>query len=427
MIKIFTERWYNWFHQTGFPAPVQATGSDMSIQNKRTGPIGSKHASGRTRKLERPSFFYRSLVSRLALFLGSLIFSLLVIEVVFRISGVRAEFHEPYYDHFILPDGKPAKRAPFAYVPHAIIRSNYDSNPRGYFDKENGLNHRFNSAGWRDREHSVKKPKGTYRILGLGDSYLFGQGVRLEHICLARLEQMLNRASQGPAIETISMAVRGYNTVQECQVLRFLGMSYEPDLVILHFVLNDVERTEELFLPRPKIEFTEEFVRIYDQPDALSHYSFFWGWARQTFLKGVTSRLYLRQCLQSFHEDDGKWEQCRQALSEMQKLCDDRNVPLLVVIFPFFHNLDGDYPFQPIHDVVSAFCQTRNIHVLDLRDYYGAYRGEELWVHPTDQHPNEIAHEIAARAVAKYLAAHPQLFPVKVDASQFESEASETP
>ena len=75
-------------------------------------------------------------------------------------------------------------------------------------------------------------------------------------------------------------------------------------------------------------------------------------------------------------------------------------------MFPFLHGLDGDYPFAPIHEVVRTFCHEEGIHTLDLRNAYRDYRGPELWVHPTDQHPNEIAHAIAASAICSNLQRH---------------------
>ena len=80
------------------------------------------------------------------------------------------------------------------------------------------------------------------------------------------------------------------------------------------------------------------------------------------------------------------------------------------MIFPFFHELDGDYPFQRIHDSVREFAAREGIETLDLLDAYRAYRGPELWVHETDLHPNEQAHEIAADAIFDHLLAHPDLF-----------------
>ena len=46
---------------------------------------------------------------------------------------------------------------------------------------------------------------------------------------------------------------------------------------------------------------------------------------------------------------------------------------------------------------------------MDLRDAFPGFNGPELWVHETDQHPNEKAHELAAAAVFRYVRTHPQL------------------
>ena len=175
------------------------------------------------------------------------------------------------------------------------------------------------------------------------------------------------------------------------------------------FVLNDVEKAEELFKRGPKIEFTEEYVEIYNVPDTMPKVSDLWGWCRQMVLRTVRAKAYIRECLKSFEGNSDKWEQCRDSLAGITKDCREHDIPLLVVIFPFFIELDGDYPFQPIHDIVSAFCRSEGIHVLDLRDVFRGYNGPELWVHPTDQHPNEIAHAIAADAIAGYLRNLPEL------------------
>ncbi len=67
------------------------------------------------------------------------------------------------------------------------------------------VDHTHNSVGWRDREHDLEKPNGTVRILGLGDSYLWGQGVHLEDTLLARLEDRLD-------LEMVDVRVEAINT-----------------------------------------------------------------------------------------------------------------------------------------------------------------------------------------------------------------------
>jgi hypothetical protein len=327
--------------------------------------------------------------------------TLLIIEGVFRLAGIRGEYHEPRIDKFLPDPRTPRKRWPFGLPPYATLRSIYDSNPRGYFAAGNVVDHKLNSLGWRDEEHEEEKPPGTYRILGLGDSYLFGQGVRREDICLSKLGRVLTEALPGKPIETINTGVSAMNTANERRLLERHGLKYEPDLVIVHFVLNDVEK--DLFGEGPKVEFFQDYTSIYQTPDTLSEYSYLWSWVRQRYLQHKRGREYIKECLESFTSDSAKWRLSSTALDDIQALCRRNGIALLVVIFPFYVGLDGDYPFQPIHDTIRNHCLARSIHVLDLSEHYASFNGPELWVHPTDQHPNEIAHEIAAEAMAEYI------------------------
>lgn len=351
------------------------------------------------------------LTKKLALSAAALATVLLVIEVAFRLLGVSGEFHQSRVDVVYRHPDAPREVLAHGFQPHSFIRSQYDSDPRGYFGPDKTIYHRFNSVGWRDGEHVTAKSPGTYRILGLGDSYLYGQGVRHEDLCLTRLQVLLSKTFRNVTIETINTGLSGANTAFQAELLRHRGLDYDPDLVIVHFVLNDVEKSLEALKQRgPRVEFVGNYLSIYDKPDVLSKYSNLWAWARQRYLRQVHGRAYLNQCLESFQRDSSKWAQCGRALSDIQRICQEHGARMLVVIFPFFVNLDEDYPFQPIHDVVRRFCESSGIDVIDLRDHYRDYNGPELWVHPTDQHPNEIAHGIAADTIADYITARPEHF-----------------
>ena len=195
-----------------------------------------------------------------------------------------------------------------------------------------------------------------------------------------------------------------FNTANERDLLKSRGLQYHPDLVIVHFVLNDVE--PDIFKEGPKVEFFEDYLALYQQPDRLSEYSRLWGWLRQRYLRSVLGRTYIEQSLNSYRSDASKFRQCFEALQDIQHICRKNNISLLVVIFPFFYDLDGSYPFLPIHEQIRKACHDAGIPVLDLLPFYRRYHGPELWVHPVDQHPNEIAHEIAARAMYDYLSGH---------------------
>ena len=97
-----------------------------------------------------------------------------------------------------------------------------------------------NKDGFRDQAYPKLKNEKTTRIIGLGDSVMFGWGVEEDHCYLSQLEQQLNRDSTA-AYEVINTAVPGYNTVMEMAVLTHKLELSEIDWVILNFVSNDYD------------------------------------------------------------------------------------------------------------------------------------------------------------------------------------------
>jgi hypothetical protein len=102
----------------------------------------------------------------------------------------------------------------------------------------------INSAGWRGNDFSPTKPSGTFRILGVGDSFTFGKDVNDEDVFLAQLERMLNSGG-GARFETLNAGHEGINTATELQYFNECEMTnLAPDVVILGFtVSNDAELT----------------------------------------------------------------------------------------------------------------------------------------------------------------------------------------
>ncbi|MDO8445511.1 MAG: GDSL-type esterase/lipase family protein [Deltaproteobacteria bacterium] len=100
---------------------------------------------------------------------------------------------------------------------------------------------KINSRGFRDGEYPEEKSRNTLRIVGLGDSFTFGAGVKLQDTYLKQLEKMLTEKSSFKTVEILNMGVPGYNTYQELIFMKEVGLRYKPDIVIVGFVLNDVD------------------------------------------------------------------------------------------------------------------------------------------------------------------------------------------
>lgn len=120
---------------------------------------------------------------------------------------------------------------------------------------------RTNGEGMRDsKEYPVERRPNSVRIIGLGDSGMFGWACDQDEDYTAVLEEMLNRRKGGVLYEVLNMAVPGYNTELEVEALRSKGLAYRPDIVIVGWCDNDTElpffvpqrgqwtRTDALFL-----------------------------------------------------------------------------------------------------------------------------------------------------------------------------------
>src|SRR5690606_28773324 len=104
---------------------------------------------------------------------------------------------------------------------------------------------RTNSLGFRGPEISAAKPDGTFRILILGDSVAYGTGVDDEVTFLRRWEAELNASGRG-RFEVVNTGHPMYDTNQELALLRDEGLSLQPDLVLLVYVVNDIEPTRDV-------------------------------------------------------------------------------------------------------------------------------------------------------------------------------------
>lgn len=96
--------------------------------------------------------------------------------------------------------------------------------------------YRINEDGLRaDRRYTRPKPDGTRRIVLLGDSVLFGLGVAVEDTFTAKVEQAL------PNTDVINAGVGGYSTYSERVWLEHIGLTYDPDVIVVVFCPNDVD------------------------------------------------------------------------------------------------------------------------------------------------------------------------------------------
>ncbi len=101
---------------------------------------------------------------------------------------------------------------------------------------------RTNSQGARGPEFQPLPAPGTLRVVGVGDSFTFGQGVEEDEAFLSVVGRSLR--ATGIAAEIINFGVPGHATPQEVALVRERVVPLQPDLVLLHVFVNDLTPEE---------------------------------------------------------------------------------------------------------------------------------------------------------------------------------------
>jgi lysophospholipase L1-like esterase len=269
-----------------------------------------------------------------------------------------------------------------------------------------------NVLGIRSPYETLQKDTGVVRIVVIGDSYTWGDKIASsDSTWPAQLEQQLRQRRPHARSEVINLARNGFTTVNGAEMLRRLGWQFEPDIVLVQFYLNDI-------LP--------------SGPDFVRHYSpwlFPRAWLLpQRYRHGPLGRSALLHTIEGtltglrhgdraaqaetwaalYHERGAEWNALVDALSEMGRAAADRDVPIVLVLFPDF--IPGmqegvDPPFQSIHDQVTRAASAAGFSILDLTPHYLREGGDlrRWWATAYDAHPNEAANRFAAQKLADYL------------------------
>lgn len=256
-------------------------------------------------------------------------------------------------------------------------------------------------------------PKGdAFRILVIGDSFAWGDGVYWYDAFAPRLERRLNTVSRGERFEVINWSRPGWNTVRQVRTVEGRLDELDPDLVILAFVLNDPEPVEKSLLEQMLSAAEGRLPRSGLSAWLFEHsrlYSLIW-----TRLENSRTHRELGNFYRSLYEGE-HWQACQRALKRLRNSTRRREVPMALVIFPVFDSpMDDRYPYADLHAQVGAAGENLEIPVLDLLQVFQGMDTARLAVVPfTNAHPSEIAHRVAADGILDYLVRGRLVPPVK--------------
>ena len=263
----------------------------------------------------------------------------------------------------------------------------------------------INSLGFRGREFPLARTAGLARVLCLGDSYTFGAQVDDADSFPAQLERILS-AEEDRRVEVVNAGASGFTITDELVYLKQRGLALHPDLIVLSFSQNDIRDMSQkhlmidamrehaglksTFLLGPTLRF-------------LQHTAIFNGMQRSAALVRVAIRTANEPAIMANSSD--LWRRYLLALEEMVTLARERGVRFLLVVWPSAAQVAGTEPL----DSQEALATAARGLLLDSLDLFPVLRavppdGAGAFLMPLDGHPSPKGHEVAARAIAGYVA-----------------------
>ncbi len=256
-------------------------------------------------------------------------------------------------------------------------------------------NHKFahiNSNGLRGKNFSIEKEDGTFRILMLGDSYMFGYGLSDNETLPFQLQELLN--TQEKKFEVINTGIPGYGIFQMVNFYKEEGFSYNFDLVILMAIEEDLLR-QPLEEGKWNLRYyLKNMVRVCLR--------------KSTFIAIMKPRFERMRWIMFGDLEEMKeryeelWGKDKKRLEELAVMLLNQNKSLVLV--PYIEH-ESELGFRDKMKDFSA--EHRHVFVVDnvyeKMEEFGRLGGKELLMIEGDGHPTAIANQITAQLIYEKL------------------------
>ncbi|MDD2902158.1 MAG: GDSL-type esterase/lipase family protein [Syntrophales bacterium] len=275
-----------------------------------------------------------------------------------------------------------------AKIPEDLQRRNIPGSRDYYW---HGHLYRVTPEGFRKAEWPRKSPQ-VLRIIALGDSLTYGEGVAAEETYPAVLNRLLNRTYR---VEVLNLGVCGHQVSDIRGVLDRHLKELNPDLVIYGMCLNDYLPSrmpqyngEQGALPLPRgfkdylARNTAVFAFLTNKYDALLRR---WHWRRDFF----------DDILLSLEKDSRlKKEFVANCATMSQAVATRGKPPILALVVTQFPK---DPRGRLLADKSQDLMRQAGMEVLDDQPYFRGRAEEQFSVSPWEGHPNAQCHRIFAQ------------------------------
>lgn len=354
-------------------------------------------------------------IAPLLLIAGGLVLALVLIEVGLRLTDLRIAanpgdtYRRMHYVYTETGLGKCYPTDPRDYFPHDLRRQDDLHNFGGIITDVTDLPEHWplaekvrfladNAPHCNNIElvplNSGPAPERAQKALIIGDSFAFGEGLRLEDTIGFAL------ADRFPEVNFANMAWPG------ASIETIYDVADTPDDVhaVLYFYnINDLARTDAL---KERRDHLHDAMRERERRGrgaaaaAACGRIYMCRLVRQRQWELQRSRSTVDYYLDIYFGDENR--QPRQAsfdrIGEMAELLSARGIRFVLVMFPLYYKAPlAEYPFRDIHRLVAEELAARGVDFIDLLPAFDRHPWwHKFTVHPLDRHPSARAIRLTA-------------------------------
>jgi lysophospholipase L1-like esterase len=260
-----------------------------------------------------------------------------------------------------------------------------------------------NSLGLRGRELGEKRA-GERRVLYLGDSLVYGQGVGDEDTQPSQLERALRERDPNQDWSVINAGHRSYGTAQELALLAELGARIRPDVVLLGWYWNDIDEHD---VAKTYARLKDRGELYFDTGNRLEG-SDLVAWRAKQLLRRSAVVMLLHDLMapgmKPYPPDylAKVWERTGHELERLRTLCAGLGARPVLVVIPDARRIGGGGMTRAFDERVAELARGAGVPVIELLPALAALhdRTHALPVLPFDGHYDAAGN----RAMAEHLA-----------------------
>lgn len=359
----------------------------------------------------------QKVISLLQFFLPRILFSLLVLFLIL----FSLELYLRWTSSYVKPSG-------WTFVTGSdelIVETSLGKRLRPNTDvviKKHPQSHRdipihINSLGFRGSEIPKEKNQTETRILVLGDSITWADGLEEEKTWVHQLQNDLVSTNSGTSYRVINAGVGDIGMKEEVDILSETIGKVHPDHVLLQFYLNDSRPPwgfpNELgyrgFLRHNSVLaetlYREIVLRNWIKEKGIIRGSYWysllnqldWQHNRDDFLKLV----HAAQADWGVAWNKDSWNAIDEQLSRLQTLSKQNNFTVTVVAFPVVYQVKSDFIENTPQTILKEKVEKLGINYYDLLPSLRKESQQELFYDYC--HYNEAGSRIVAQSIAEFL------------------------